>query len=209
MNPARRRGLAWLLVGYGIAGLLLFGLGLGVVVRPLVSIADRAGQVDHWLEVSDTTLGDVELGSTNARSTLSSAADAARNAGAVSDGLAASMAAAADASGVSILGTRPLAGLAGGFGNVANQARALSASMSQLAGSLGQNTADFGRIAADVATVRTQMDTLRSTLSTGGLGADGAWLGPVAVGAAIWLTLPAVASLFVGLRLLRRQGPMR
>jgi hypothetical protein len=75
--------------------------------------------------------------------------------------------------------------------------------MGKLSSTLDQNTVDFVALQSDVAAVRTQVAALRtSLLATGGL--DGLeWLAPLGVLVGIWMTIPAVVSLGIGLRLLR------
>jgi len=71
------------------------------------------------------------------------------------------MASLRDASGISVLGSRPFATLTDDFDRVADRSRALSTSMTTLAGSLDQDTADFATVAADAAVLRVQIAGLR------------------------------------------------
>ena len=114
------------------------------------------------------------------------------------------MTALGSASSVSILGSQPLAGLSGQFAAVAVQAQELSATMGSLATTLDQNTTDFVALQSDVAAIRGQVAALRSSIVASG-GVDGAvaWLGPLSILVGIWLVIPAVGSLGIGLRLLR------
>jgi len=118
------------------------------------------------------------------------------------------MSALGTASGVSILGSQPLAGLSGQFEAVATQAHQLSGTMGSLASTLDQNTVDFVALQADVGAIRGQVAALRSTILASG-GADGlvAWLAPLSILVGIWMVIPAVVSLGIGLRLLRPPRP--
>ena len=201
------QALGWALVGYGITGLLLFGLIAAVVVRPLAGLGtliDQRQGVVQFLDVTVQTLDDAGRGSGHAGTTLTAAAKAAADAAALSDRLAGSMTALGSASGVSIFGTQPLSSLSGQFEAVAGQARELSGTMGSLATTLDQNTVDFTTLETDIAAVRGQVAALRTTLlATNGLDSVAPWLAPLSVLVSIWMVIPALASLGIGLRLVR------
>lgn len=205
----RRRQLSAGLVAYGAVGLLLFVVSLPVIVGPLASlgrIATQRGDAVRWLDLTGQGLDDVGRGSANAGTSLASATTAARNAALLAQELSASMASLRDASGLSILGSQPLAGLTDGFDRVAGRARDLSSSMTSLAASLEQNTGDFAAVATDTAALREQVSSLRDTLAApGAVAAESmaAWLVPAALLLVIWLATPALASLVAGVWILR------
>ena len=204
-----RRQLSAGLVAYGAVGLLLFVVSLPVIVGPLASlgrIATQRGDAVRWLDLTGQGLDDVGRGSANAGTSLASATTAARNAALLAQELSASMASLRDASGLSILGSQPLAGLTDGFDRVAGRARDLSSSMTSLAASLEQNTGDFAAISAHTAALREQVSSLRDTLAApGAVAAESmaAWLVPAALLLVIWLATPALASLVAGVWILR------
>jgi hypothetical protein len=205
-----RSVLGWALLSYGISGLLLFGLGMAVIVRPLMelgTLVDQRQGIVQFLDETVQSLDDAGRGTGNAATTLTAAAKAAGDAGGLSDRLAASMSALGTASGVSILGSQPLAGLSGQFDAVATQAHQLSGTMGSLASTLDQNTVDFAALQADVGAIRGQVAALRSSLLASG-GADGivVWLAPLSILVGIWMVIPAVVSLGIGLRLLHPPG---
>jgi hypothetical protein len=205
----RRRQLSAGLVAYGAVGLLLFVVSLPVIVGPLASlgkIATQRGDAVRWLDLTGQGLDDVGRGSANAGASLASAATAARNAALLAQELSASMTSLRDASGLSILGSQPLAGLSDGFDRVAGRARDLSSSMTSLAASLEQNTGDFAAVATDTAALREQVSSLRAALAAPGTTAAesmAAWLVPAALLLVIWLATPALASLVAGVWILR------
>jgi hypothetical protein len=208
----RRRQLAAGLIAYGVVGLLLFVVSVPVIVGPLASLGRIATQrVDaiRWLDLTGQGLDDVGLGSANAGTSLASAATAAGNAALLAQELSASMTSLRDASGLSILGSQPLAGLTDSFDRVAGRAGDLSSSMTSLAGSLGQNTRDFAAVSADAATLREQVSSLRDAFAAPG-SADveslAAWLVPAALLLVTWLATPAVASLVAGILMFRAAG---
>lgn len=201
------RAVGRLLVVYGIGGILVFVLSLALIVRPLASLADVAGQraqAVQWLDMAGQTLDQARQGAADAGTSVTSAAAAAQNAAALSDQLAASMTALGKASNLTILGSQPLAGLASQFADVATRAQNLSGSMTTLAGSLSQNTTDFNALTTNLSTMQAQVRDLQSALARPSvLDTMGPWLAPLAVLICVWITLPAVASLFLGIRLIR------
>jgi hypothetical protein len=206
-----RSVLGWALLSYGISGLLLFGLVMAVIVNPLMKLGNLVDQrqgIVQFLDATVQSLDDAGRGSGNAGTTLTAAAKAASDAAGLSNRLATSMSALGSASGVSILGSQPFASLSGQFAAVATQAQQLSGTMGSLSATLDQNTVDFGAIQADVGAIRGQVAALRSTLLASG-GADGlvAWLAPLSILVGIWMVIPAVVSLGIGLRLLRPPRP--
>lgn len=205
----RRRQLSAGLVAYGAVGLLLFVVSLPVIVGPLASlgkIATQRGDAVRWLDLTGQGLDDMGRGSANAGTSLASATTAARNAALLAQELSASMTSLRDASGLSILGSQPLAGLTDGFDRVAGRARDLSSSMTSLAASLEQNQGDFAAVATDTAALREQVSSLRDALAAPGTTAAesmAAWLVPAALLLVIWLATPALASLVAGVWILR------
>jgi hypothetical protein len=208
MRPIRRRLAIGLLV-YGVVGVLVMAVSVLLLAGPIASIgriAGQRGEAVHWLDLTGRGLEDVGSGSANAGASLASAAAAARNAASLAQELSASMASLRDASGLSILGSQPLAGLTGGFDRVAGRAGDLALSMTSLAGLLDRDTTDFATIAADAGSLRGQVDTLRAAFASpefGEVGTSAGWLGAAAFVLLLWLGTPAVASLIAGIWLLR------
>ena len=107
-----------------------------------------------------------------------------------------------------MLGSRPFATLTDDFDRVADRSRALSTSMTTLAGSLDQDTADFATVAADAAVLRVHIAGLRDALvqdGPEGLDAGLRRLFAIVLLLLAWLGLPAVASLVGGSLWLREQ----
>lgn len=212
-RPTLYRRIAWALVAYGVAGLILTAVSMITVLGALPSI----DAIDHQrqaivrsLDTATSGIADAEKGMTGAGTSLGSAATSARSAATLSDELASTMASLRDASGVSVFGSRPFATLTDDFDRVADRSRALSTSMTTLAGSLDLDTQDFATVAADAATLRVQIASLRDALvqdGPEGLDAGLRRLFAIVLLLLAWLGLPAVASLVGGslwLRELRR-----
>jgi hypothetical protein len=215
--PAAGRGvlhrrIAWALVAYGVAGLLLTAASMATVLGALPSIdaIDRQrAAIVRSLDVAASGIADAEKGMTGAGGSLGSAAASARSAATLTDDLATTMASLRDASGITVLGSRPFADLTDDFDRVADRSRALGSSMTTLAASLDQDTQDFATVAADAAVLRTQIAGLRDALVTNG--SDGLDAGLRRLFAIVllllaWLGLPAIASLVGGSLWLRELG---
>jgi hypothetical protein len=204
----RRRQLAWGLVAYGLAGILLAVACAFVLVRtiPLLASIDRQrAQIVRALDLTAAAISDIEVGAGRAGGSLRSAAESARSAATLSDDLAGTMASLRDTSAdISILGTHPFGVLADDFDRVAGRANALAANMTTLSGSLDLNTADFATVSADATALRTKVTDLRDVLA-----GDGAALGSldalllVGLAVVLWLAAPAIASLALGVAWLR------
>jgi hypothetical protein len=211
----RHRRLAWGLVAYGAVGVILAGLSLLVVIRtlPVLDSIDRQrAEIVRWLDITAQGIGDIRSGASHAGTSLESAAASARSAAALSDDLSVTMASLRDASGLSVLGTRPLSSLTDDFDRVAGRAHALAASMTTLAGSLDADTVDFAAVAADAGDLRAQVAALRDVVAgdgSTGLGGSVGRLFAVVVVLVLWLALPAVASLVGGVFWLRELGRRR
>ncbi len=208
---ALHRRIAWALVAYGVAGLVLTAASAVTVLGALPSIdaIDRQrAAIVHSLDVAASGIADAEKGMSRAGASLGSGAASARSAAALTDDLATTMESLRDASGVTVLGSQPFAALADDFDRVASRARALGSNMTVLAGSLDQDTADFAAVVADAAALRAEIAGLRDALTqngTDGLDAGLRRLFTIVILLLAWLGLPAVASLVGGALWLREQ----
>jgi len=212
-GPRPYQVLGWALIAYGLSGILVLLLALAVLVPPLLTVGNLGVERQDAVAFLDSTVQALDAatsGSGDAGATLTAAAKSAHEAAGLSDGLARSMSALGNASDVSILGSRPLAGLAGQFAAVGTEANQLSATMTTLAATLGQNTIDFATLQADLAAIRQQVAGLRAAVAASdGLDGLAPGLAPLVVLISIWMAVPAVAGLAIGVRLLRRPDVAR
>lgn len=202
--------MAVALVAYGVIGIVLSVAGLLMAARPLATLQSAAGQggtAGRWLDSAVAALAGVEQSTSGAATSLAAAETATRSAAGLFDQLSSAMAGLRDASGLSVLGLQPLAGMSGELDAVATRAGTLADDMGTLGSSLAGETGNLGRLSSDLAALRAEMSSLRALV--GGDGGGGivdaiGGLTVVALLAALWLTLPALASLAVGLDQLRR-----
>ena len=115
-------------------------------------------------------------------------------------------------SNLDILGNRPFAAIGSSFGDLATRSRTLSASLTQTADALGTDITDSDSVGDDLDRLANQLDQLRASVGTGdsvtaSTGFD--VLRILLLALLAWLAVPAVASLWFGLRLLRLTGARR
>ena len=109
-------------------------------------------------------------------------------------------------SSLDILGQRPFAGIGSSFGELAARSRTLSTSLNTTADALGSDIADTAAVGRDLNRLADQLDQLRASTGAGGPSAAStgfAWLPILLLALLLWLAVPAAASLWIGLRLLR------
>ena len=196
----RRAGIA--LTAYGAAGLLLLGLAMAFVVGafddgrgPLGLEAQRRGLLD-LLDASNVALIDAEATAREADDGMSSTAAAARDGSRFVADLGATLRNLASSLRLSILGSQPFAGPADDFDRVAAQAAQVAADLDQAATSIDLSSKDMGSLASDLAAMRGRIDGVKTNLA----GIDAGrwrWLAGAMIA---WLAIPAVLSLWLGLR---------
>jgi hypothetical protein len=194
-----RRRTGWALLLYGIGGVAILGwtaFGAGAALERLDAMSDpRSGVVAEAarsLEATASGFDGLQTSLADARRSTDQAAAAARQ---TADG------AAQLASGMSlqVFGIQPFASLAGTFRTEADQLR-------QLAGDLDAVSHDIDHNSADVSSIRASLVTLRQRLLVAGGASSAAETAPLRILGLLlllWLAIPAVAAIAVGLRLVR------
>jgi hypothetical protein len=207
----RRRRLGAGLLAFGASGLALLGIAIVLVLGPLASLGDAAAGFDRErarlvaaLEPAQATLDHAATSAANAGTSLTDAADAARQASALTSQLADASDRLAGLGSLDILGTRPFSEAATSFGELASRSRSLSTSLGATADSLASNVTDSQAVAADLRSLSGQLQAIRGDLSTA-TPATGSFdlLRVLLVALLAWLAVPAVASLAVGWRMWR------
>lgn len=197
-----RRRAGMVLTGYGAAGLLLLGLAMAFVIGafddgrgPLGLEAQRRGLLE-LLDASKLALVDAEATARDADDGLSSTAAAARDGSRFVGDLGLTLRNLAASLRLSILGNQPFAGPADDFDRVAAQASTVAADLDQAATSIALGSEDMGALASDLAAMRSRIDRVKSNLAEIDAG-RWRWLAAAIV---LWLAVPAVLSLWLGLR---------
>jgi hypothetical protein len=202
-------------VGMGLAFYGALSLALILILLFLVATPPRDGdglfglegqrrQLLSMIDASAAALGDAETAARGVDDTLLSTGGAAASAGTFMTELATTMRGLASSLRISILGSQPFAGPADDFERVAAQASRVALDLDLAAQSATSGAADMVAMADQLAAVRAEVGLMR-----GGLAEpfdEGPWRLLAAVVLA-WLAVPALVSLWVGLRWWRRGDP--
>jgi hypothetical protein len=215
-SRSRRRQAGWGLLAFGLTGLVLVGAAGALVLGSLTAVdAAVTGFENQRKELvamlgpaSDALSGAAESAS-NASTSLTETSQAARNAAELTTRLAVSFESLASLGSFTILGARPFAEVANQFAAVGVEARELSGDLNTTADSMTTNIADSQAVAADLLALSGQLDRLEASLAdTGTTGETDASLPLniarlVLLGMLTWLAVPALASIWLGTRLVR------
>lgn len=195
-----RRAAGWLLVIYGLLGLVLVVsgalVGLDAADRFERLATDANAAITSAAAATDAaadSFSNVDASLAESRTSADAAAALAREASGTLDALA-------DAMSLSFLGAQPLLPLAGEFATSAEQATELAETLDAVGGSLGDTRADVAQIAP-------QLERLSDELAALGGGSErGAGTPPLRVFVIVllaWLLMQAVGSVLGGLTLMR------
>ena len=206
-SPARRRAGA-VLTAYGAIGIVLLGAAAILVGGlldngrgPLGLEAERRQLVDV-LDATGRALGDAETAARDADNSLGGTATAAESGSHFTADLGTSLRNLAASLRVSILGSQPFAGPADDFERVAGQAAGVAADLDAAAASIRLGAEDMHAIAGDLGDMRAEVIRVRDGMKDL-LQLDGWRIAATAI--LLWLAVPAVVSLLVGLRWWRPQ----
>lgn len=213
LEPDSIGGRRWVGAGlalYGALGLTLILLLLALVVAPRggsdgpLGLDAQRRQLLGVIDASSDTLRDAETAVRGVDVTLLSTGGAAASAGRFMGELATTMRGLATSLRIDIFGNQPFLGPADDFDRVAAQAATVATDLDLAASSIRLGAADMVALADQVAAVRAEVQEIRVGL------AEPLDEGPWRVLAAVilaWLAVPAVLSLWVGLRWWRRGAP--
>lgn len=195
-----RRAAGWLLVTYGLVGVVLVvsgalvGLDAADRFERLATDADEAiTSAASATDAAADSFADVDASLAESRTSADAAAALAREASGTLTALATAMS-------LSIFGAQPLLPLAGEFTTSAEQAAELAETLDGVGASLGDMRTNVARIAP-------QLEQLSDELTAVGGGVErGAGTPPLRVFVIVllaWLLMQAVGSLLAGLTLMR------
>ena len=198
----RRRFLAWVLILYGVLGLVLvlggaaIGLEVASRIEGLTATADGTlAAAARSTDVAARAVTNVDASLSESQASADAAAELARDA-------SGTMASLAQAMELSLFGTQPLLPLAGEFDASAEQASALAETLDRVAGSLADSRTDVARIGTELAGLSAELSALREASGASTPGAAP----PLRLFVLLllaWLLVPAAGGLLMGLALLR------
>jgi hypothetical protein len=206
----RRRWLGAGLAAHGALGLALIAVLLANVAAPRdggdgpFGLDAQRRQLLSIIDASADALGDAETAARRVDGTLLSTSSAAASAGTLMAELASTMRGLATSLRISIFGSQPFAGAADDFERVAAQAGRVAADLDLAAATVRLGASDMVVLADQLAAVRDEVRLLR-----GGLDEpldEGPWR-LVAAAVLAWLSVPALLSMWLGLRWWRRGSP--
>jgi hypothetical protein len=201
-DPADRRRAGVALTVYGATGLVLLALAMAFVLGafdgdrgPLGLDAQRRGLSD-LLDASSVAIGDAEAAARDADAAMSSTASAAGDGSRFVGDLGVTLHNLASTLRLSILGSQPFAAPADDFERVAAQAAGVAADLDAAAASIRLGSEDMASLANDLAAMRTNIERVKSNLASIDVG-RWRWVTAAIVA---WLAIPAIVSLWLGLR---------
>lgn len=198
-----RRALAWGLILYGLAGLVLVIAGGAMGLDTASRIERLATDADGTLAAAARATEAAADSFTNVDTSLQEAESSATAAAALSRDAAGTLRSLALAMELSLFGAQPLLPLSAEFLTSAAQAEELADTLGSVGGSLGDTRLDVVVVGSELGTLGDRIEELR----TPGGSTDGT---PpplrLLIGLLLaWLAMPALAALIAGLTLLRRR----
>jgi hypothetical protein len=204
----RRGTLANGLIAYGVVGLLLGGVLLAALgpgdLGGLGRIDTERQAIVELLASTETTALDSQAAVDRARTSINAGADAVGDSAAFARQLASALRQLGTALRVDLFGSKPFESAAGDVEGAADRAEAAAAGLDRAATEARSGADGMGSLAADLQAASVQLTAVRHGLeATSGLGASLTWLRIALVGLVLWLAVPAVACLWIGVRLRR------
>ncbi len=197
----RRRTLGGVLIAYGVLGLLVLALGVGMGLELAARVEGLGERADDTLvaaaratRTAADSFTSVDGSLADAEASADSAATLAREASGTLGGLAIAME-------LQILGAQPLLPLADGFQRSRDQASELAETLETVGGSLSDTRSDVAQIGVELETLAVEMEGLR------GDGGEPGATPPLRLFVGlllVWLAIPAVAAIVAGVSILRR-----
>jgi len=213
----RRRRLGFGLIAFGLTGLLLVVAAALLVLATLGAVGDAATGFERqraellaMVDPAASALSNAADSAAHAGASLTQASDASRRAADLTGRMATSFEGLAGLGSFDIFGSRPFAGVSSGFSDLAAQARTLSTDLTSTADTLTMNVADSASVASDLRSLSDRLRQLETTVQgSDGVGASTTL--PIALAQFVllallaWFSVPAIASIWLGRRLVRNQ----
>lgn len=200
-------------MAFGISGLVLLAATGLLVLGSLSSIGDavtgfaqQRADLVAMIEPASAALERAADSAENASESLTTTSQAAERGATLATSVADSFERLAELGSFDILGTRPFAALSEDFSRVGSDARDLASSLGIVGSSMRTNIADSAAVAADLRALATQLDALGASVgdaSEAQVGLQLSLANAIVVALLAWLAVPAIATTWIGRRLLR------
>lgn len=207
ISPRQTRILGGLLLAYGTLGVL-------VIVGALALVAPAIARVERLVDAAVATTNSASRAATAAadafdgfRQSMERARTSASDAAAVSREAAATSSSLADAMDISIFGAQPLLGLSDDFRATSDQLQGLAVDLDEIGLALVASDDDLVRVESSLRTLAADLSELRGRIGAQS-GEPSVALNLLFYAFLAWQALPALASLVVGVVLLRRSDPV-
>ncbi len=201
IGPRTARAVAIGLTAYGVIGVVLL----------TVAFLVGGSAVDRIERLSVTLDGTLRAAAGTARSSVSAldnldvgvgqGSSAAADAGRLADQAAVTSAQLSAAMGLSILGAQPLLPMAASFNDLTTQLRSLSGDLRSIGSALETSGRDLDGVRANMGELATRLEGLNTGGSSATI-APGSTLRLAFLGLLLWLAVPAVGALLIGIALL-------
>ena len=199
---ARAAGIG--LTAYGAVGIVLIVVALVVGGSALGRVERLTGSLSSTLSAAATSARSSATALRNLRAGVTQSSTAADDAGALVDEASTTSSQLAAAMSLSIFGTQPLLPMAASFNQLSTQLQSLSGDLDAIGSALDTSGSDLDRLEGDIDRLATRLEGLNGSQG----GAQGSavivksgelWFALVAL--LVWLSIPALGSLLLGLAL--------
>lgn len=196
---ARAAGIG--LTAYGLVGIVLIVITLLVGGAALGRLERLSGSLGSTLTAASTTARSSATALGNLRGGVSKSSAAAGDAGRLVDQASTTSSQLAAAMSLSIFGTQPLLPMAASFSDLSTQLQSLSGDLRSIGSALDTSGSDLDRLKADMDRLTARLEALSGTGGTTSIVAAGG-LRLAFLALLVWLAIPAVGSLLLGLALI-------
>jgi hypothetical protein len=209
ISPGVARAAGVGLTAYGLVGIILIVIALLVGSAALGRVERLTGSLSSTLAAATTTSRSSVTALGNLGTGVTQSSTAAGDAGGIVDQASTTSAQLAAAMGLSIFGTQPLLPMAESFNQLSTQLQSLSGDLRSIGSALDTSGSDLDRLETEMERLTARLEALSGTNGTASVIAGGG-LRLAFLALLLWLAIPAVGALLVGLALLGfLRRPMR
>jgi hypothetical protein len=201
LRPRVARAFGIGLTAYGLVGILLLAVTFLAAGSAVDHIERLSGSLSATLDAAASTARSSTTALSDLQTGVSQGATGARDAGDLAGQASTTSAQLATAMGISIFGSQPFLPMATSFQQLAAQLDSLSTNLDTIGAALDTSGRDLDDVQAQMSGLATRLEAV--TLPGGAAGIVGAGgLRLTVLALLIWLAIPAIGSLLVGLALL-------